>query len=157
MTKGGARGGARLGAGGKPTWKHGKTKVIRVPEVLVDAVLAFARELDDNGTLEPVTGSNTLASIPAKKSLKPLSDIILPLASNDVTVSKILDLSGISVRQHEGCIAIHLEDLVRAGYSILPESLSRLANARLQKLFIDNQLNNGNITQTRQRNRVLHS
>jgi type II secretory pathway component PulJ len=121
------RGGARPGAGGKPTWKNGKTKTIRVPVALADAILAFARDLDEHGIIEPVT------------------------------TSKVVNLSGISIRQNNGAIAIHLEDLAKAGYEIQPKSLSDLANARLQKLSIDKQLKDGNNTQRGERSRVLHS
>lgn len=41
------RGGKRLNAGAKFKWKHGKTKTIRVPVVLVEKVLAFAHSLDE--------------------------------------------------------------------------------------------------------------
>ena len=40
------RGGKRPGAGVKPTWKHGKTKTIRVPVALAEQILEFARKLD---------------------------------------------------------------------------------------------------------------
>lgn len=108
------RGGRRPGAGGKPEWIHGKTKVIRVPEALADKILVIARMLDEGKSLDNVTGS------------------------------KMIDLSGISVRQHDGIIAIHLEDLVRAGYQIRPENLSKLVEARIQKLSIDKRLKYGN-------------
>ncbi|MEM6614111.1 MAG: hypothetical protein AAF652_18045 [Cyanobacteria bacterium P01_C01_bin.72] len=42
------RGGYREGAGGKSTWRHGKTKVIRVPEALSEQILEYARTLDQN-------------------------------------------------------------------------------------------------------------
>lgn len=43
------RGGRREGAGGKPTWKHGKTKPVRVPVALADQVVEIARILDEEG------------------------------------------------------------------------------------------------------------
>lgn len=122
-----ARGGARAGAGIKPTWKHGKTKTIRVPIALAEAISAFARELDEKGMIECDTDS------------------------------KVIDLSGISIRQHDGLISIHLEDLVKAGYKICPEPLSKLVEARLQKLEVDKRLNYGNNPQRRERSRILHS
>ena len=88
------RGGKREGAGGKPKWKHGKTKTIRVPEELADQVLALARELDDNGFLEPDTHSKTL------------------------------DLSGVSTFVSGGKIAVYLSDLVLKGYEIRPLKLA---------------------------------
>ena len=43
------RGGARLNAGAKAKWKHGKTKTIRVPIILADLILKFACNLDEVG------------------------------------------------------------------------------------------------------------
>ena len=53
------RGGYREGAGNKPSWLHGKTKTIRVPEALSDKVLEIARALDE-GNFESVTDSKTV-------------------------------------------------------------------------------------------------
>ncbi len=44
-----SRGGVRPGAGRPYKWKHGKTKLIRVPEALAAEVLAYARDLDGRG------------------------------------------------------------------------------------------------------------
>ena len=42
------RGGARIGAGAKSTWKTpGKTKLVRIPEQIADKVLEAARAIDD--------------------------------------------------------------------------------------------------------------
>lgn len=98
------RGGRREGAGGQSKWKHGKTKTIRVPEVLADQILEFAKKLDE--------GINII---------------------DPVTRSKVLDLSGISIRQNQGAIAIHLEDLARAGFEIRPPNLAKLVEARLDR------------------------
>lgn len=122
-----ARGGARPGAGSKPAWKTGKTKTIRVPIALADAVLAFAKELDERNSI-----------------------------TESVTNSKVINLSGISIRQSNGIIAVCLEDLVKAGYEILPESLSNLVSARLQKLERDKKLEYGNNKEKGQRRRVLY-
>lgn len=106
------RGGARPGAGVKSTWKSGKTRTIRVPIALVDAILAFARELDErDGIMESVTNS------------------------------KVINLFGISIRHQNGATAIYLEDLVKAGYEILPESLSNSVKERMQKLCVDKSSN----------------
>lgn len=43
------RGGRREGAGGKPTWRHGRTKPVRVPEALAEQILEIARILDEEG------------------------------------------------------------------------------------------------------------
>jgi hypothetical protein len=117
-----ARGGARLGAGAKSKWKHGKTKTIRIPELLVSQVLDYTEKLDKGVIIE------------------------------NETLSKTLNLSGISIRQHNGIASIYLEDLIKAGYEILPDSLSNLVKARIKKLEIDKQLKNGNNTQKRRRN-----
>ena len=44
------RGGYREGSGGKPSWKHGKTKPVRVPIALEDKILEIARILDEGGS-----------------------------------------------------------------------------------------------------------
>lgn len=98
------RGGKRPGAGGQFKWRHGKTKTIRVPEVLAEQILEFAKKLDE--------GINTI---------------------EHETPSKVLDLSGISIRVCGGKQAVYLEDLARAGYDILPERLGRIIKAVLRK------------------------
>jgi hypothetical protein len=42
------RGGARPGAGGGCRWKHGRTKLVRLPVALVDKILEVARYMDQN-------------------------------------------------------------------------------------------------------------
>ncbi len=39
--------GGRRSTTWKPTWKHGKTRTIRVPIVLADSILNLARILDE--------------------------------------------------------------------------------------------------------------
>jgi hypothetical protein len=87
------RGGSREGAGGKHKWIHGDTKVIRVPIVLADRILEIARMLDEGIPLDNVTGSKTL------------------------------DLSGISVHPTRKGLAVYLQDLLKAGYKIRPVAL----------------------------------
>lgn len=99
------RGGVRPGAGGPSKWKHGKTKTIRVPEVLVDQILDYAQKLDDEAIIEHETHS------------------------------KVLDLSGISIRVCNGKSAVYLEDLAKAGYEMLPERLGKMFKAILGKDF----------------------
>ena len=41
-------GGARPGAGGGCRWKHGRTKLVRLPVALVDRILEVARYMDQN-------------------------------------------------------------------------------------------------------------
>ena len=50
------RGGARPGAGGGCRWKHGPTKLVRLPVALLDKILEVARYMDQNeGRLPPCT------------------------------------------------------------------------------------------------------
>jgi hypothetical protein len=88
------RGGRRPGAGSKPKWLHGKTKTIRVPEVLADRVLQIARKLDERKFID------------------------------DVTQSKYINLSGIPIRTVRGRPAVFVEDLIKAGFTVRPASLS---------------------------------
>lgn len=103
-----ARGGKREGAGGRPKWAHGKTKVIRVPEALSEIVVSFIEFLDT--TLNPanVTWSN----------------------SDNVTESKTVDLTGITIRSFNGNPCIYVSDLARVGYKIHPERLANSIKAK---------------------------
>lgn len=96
-----AKGGYRKGAGGKPTWKYGKTKPIRVPVILAEKILEFARLLDEHGTeaidIERLTVSNSS--------------------------EKLIDLSGITIRFVKDGPAVYLADLINAGYEIRPSQL----------------------------------
>lgn len=109
------RGGYRLGAGGKPTWSHGRTKVIRVPEALAEKLLEIARALDIGMSLTEVTESK----------------------NEPVTESKVIDLSGISIRAFRDGPGIYLADLLVAGYEIRPEKLAQTARARSTRLRIE--------------------
>ena len=97
------RGGYREGAGGKPKWKHGKTKVIRVPEVLADRIVKYAKDLD--------TG----------KVVKQESKVI-----------EVIDLSNISLISVSGQMGIRLSDLVKKGYEIKPKRLNDIVLASLK-------------------------
>jgi len=90
-----SRGGKRLGAGVKPTWKNGTTRTIRVPIAIAEKVLELARELDKNGFIE--------YEIP----------------------SRVLDLSGVSIPRFRGKSFVSLQDLVVSGYEIKPANLSK--------------------------------
>ncbi len=105
------RGGKREGAGGKPTWKNGKTKTIRVPVVLAEEILRMARELDETGVIERDTES------------------------------KVLDLSGITVPEIRGRRFVFLSDLLMSGYEIHPLKWAETARAelRLTSIAINNQ------------------
>jgi len=87
------RGGKRDGAGGKPTWIHGKTKTIRVPEVLAVRIADLARSLDEGRIID------------------------------DVTKSKYIDLTGISVKFVDGDPVVYIDDLLKSGYTVKPITL----------------------------------
>lgn len=87
------RGGYREGAGGKSKWICGKTTVIRVPEVLAEEVLRIAGLLDEGKSVD------------------------------DVTRSRYLDLSSVSIRYIDGKPAIFVEDLLKADFKIRPIEL----------------------------------
>lgn len=101
----------RPGSGSKPTWASGKTKVIRVPELLADQLLEIARILDKGGSVS-----------------------VVPLLDDKSSKEKVIDLSGISIQQSKGAIAIHLEDLVRAGFEIRPLGLAKIVQARIDRI-----------------------
>lgn len=65
------RGGKREGAGRRSAWNHPKTALIRVPEVFVDQVLAFAKELDnaEQQSTEPKCGAAEATPISHQLSL----------------------------------------------------------------------------------------
>lgn len=115
------RGGFRKGAGGVSTWKSGKTKTIRVPEALADEILVIARAMDSG---EKFISQSKEKSISRSKAV---SDV--------VTESKTLDLTGISIRQNNGIISVHLEDLVKAGYTLKPQKLAVMVEARIRKIL----------------------
>ncbi|HEY9296880.1 MAG TPA: hypothetical protein VIQ31_10990 [Phormidium sp.] len=50
-------GGARPGAGGGCRWKHGRTKLVRLPVALVDKILEVARYMDQNEGRLPLPDS----------------------------------------------------------------------------------------------------
>lgn len=100
------RGGKRVGAGGKFKWKSGKTTVIRVPISLVDEVIAITRMLDEKSSIEPVTRTKEICY-------------------DDVTSSKVIDLSGITIRSFLNQPAVLIADLIVKGYKILPERLNQ--------------------------------
>lgn len=105
------RGGYRVGAGGKPSWRTGKTKTIRVPEALVERILQIARVLDEEGSLELSDDSQNATT---------------------ETESKIIDLSKVSIHAHQRGPAIYLADLLKAGYEIKPERLVRNLKPRVE-------------------------
>jgi hypothetical protein len=65
------RGGARPGAGGGCRWKHGKTKLVRLPVALVNKILEVARYMDQNEGRLPPSGSAVIKSGHPPQSLSP--------------------------------------------------------------------------------------
>lgn len=106
-----ARGGARLNAGAKAKWKHGKTKTIRVPEVLVPQILEYSKKLDNEAIIENVPQSKTVPGIPGTG---------LPVVNNT------LNLSNISIHRFENRSLVFIEDLIKAGYEIQPSKLAAI-------------------------------
>ncbi len=102
------RGGKREGSGLKPVWNAGKTKVIRVPESLVGKIMEFAKILDSEFSLNDVT--------------QPEND--------SVTISKVINLSGVTIRAFPNGAGVYLSDLVRAGYFLKPDSISKLVERK---------------------------
>jgi hypothetical protein len=97
------RGGKREGSGGKFTWIHGKTKTIRVPESLADRILDIAKMIDGGKTVD------------------------------DVTQSKYVDLSGITIRSMGGKQGVLIEDLLKAGYKVRPLALVDMVRKQLDR------------------------
>jgi hypothetical protein len=62
-------GGSRPGAGGGSRWKHGRTKLVRLPVALVDKILEVARYMDQNeGRLPSPASVVILPDCPAENS-----------------------------------------------------------------------------------------
>lgn len=99
------RGGYRKGAGGKSKWIRGKTMVIRVPQVLAEEVLRVTKLLDEGKSVD------------------------------DVTKSKYLDLSSISIRYVSGKPAIFVEDLLKANFKIRPIGLVDQLRKQIDRRF----------------------
>lgn len=88
------RGGYRENAGGKSTWKCGKTTTIRVPVALAEQLKEIARKLDDGESLVADTGS------------------------------KVVNFSGVPIAQVKGKPCVFLEDFLKVGYEIKPLKLA---------------------------------
>jgi len=65
------RGGARPGAGGGCRWKHGRTKLVRLPVALLDQILEVARYMDQNEGGLPPSAAPVLTSGHSSPSLSP--------------------------------------------------------------------------------------
>lgn len=90
------RGGKREGSGGKPSWKHGKTKPVRVPIALADKILEIAKILDES-------------------EFEELEEV--------ETQAKVIDLTGVAILHSKNGPVVRLADLVGVGYQIRPERL----------------------------------
>ena len=64
-------GGARPGAGGGCRWKHGTTKLVRLPVALVDKILEVARYMDENEGRLPSSASVVRIPEYSMQSLSP--------------------------------------------------------------------------------------
>jgi len=112
-----SRGGPRLNAGAKPKWKHGKTKTIRVPEILLNKIMEYAKKLDNEDAIEIVSFSNTVPGNPGTETLVSFST---------------LNLSNIPIYFSNGRSFVFIEDLVKRGYEIQPP---RLAATVLDEMY----------------------
>jgi hypothetical protein len=65
------RGGARPGAGGGCRWKHGRTKLVRLPVALLDQILEVARYMDQNEGQLPPSAPPVITSGHPSHSLSP--------------------------------------------------------------------------------------
>ena len=65
------RGGARPGAGGGARWKHGRTKLVRLPVALLDEILEVARYMDQNEGQLPPSAPAVITSGHPSHSLSP--------------------------------------------------------------------------------------
>src|SRR4028118_1992738 len=65
------RGGARPGAGGGARWKHGRTKLVRLPVALLDEILEVARYMDQNEGQLPPSAPPVITSGHPSESLSP--------------------------------------------------------------------------------------
>jgi hypothetical protein len=65
------RGGARPGAGGGCRWKHGRTKLVRLPVALLDEILEVARYMDQNEGRLPPSAPPVITSGHPSLSLSP--------------------------------------------------------------------------------------
>lgn len=104
-----ARGGRREGAGGRPAWRYGKTKPVRVPIALAEKILEIAKILDE-GKFEDSDNLERFKKL--------------------VTESKVIDLTGVAILYSKDGPVVRLADLVRVGYEIQPERLVRSLKAK---------------------------
>jgi hypothetical protein len=102
-------GGARPGAGGGCRWKHGRTKLVRLPVALVDKILQVARYMDQNEGRLPPSGYPVIMSghpcqslsleeqkeFWAKKKARKLAEMVIcgdeRVWVSDTTFKKLLD------------------------------------------------------------------
>jgi hypothetical protein len=65
------RGGARPGAGGGCRWKHGPTKLVRLPVALLNEILEVARYMDQNEGQLPLSAPPVITSGHLSDSFSP--------------------------------------------------------------------------------------
>ena len=65
------RGGARPRAGGGVRWKHGRTKLVRLPVALLDEILEVAQYMDQNEGQLPLSDPPVITSGHTSHSLSP--------------------------------------------------------------------------------------
>lgn len=106
------RGGRREGAGGRPSWRNGRTKPIRVPIALAEKILEIARVLDERGFE----------------------------LSEEYEEDGVIDLTGVAILYSKNGPVVRLADLVRVGYKIKPERLIRNLEAKPSGSFDLNEL-----------------
>jgi len=92
-----SRGGFREGAGRPGAWKHGETKMIRVPIALSEEVLDIARRLDEGYSIDCDSNSKEVSSHPKVEKAIALLTEALKLKANaggaiKAEIRKALDL-----------------------------------------------------------------
>lgn len=127
------RGGQRANAGAKSTWNAGATKTIRVPIAIADKLLQIARQIDADYESSEKSNHDNYATI------------------EPVTDSKVINLSGVSLRQVDGILSVYLEDLVSKGYTLVPSSIDNMVKSRIKKKQIDKEIARGNYQKRRKR------
>ena len=104
------KGGVRKNAGARSKWKQGKTKMIRVPEVLADKILQYAHDLDEGAIIDTEAESK--------------NNYNLVCESESKSESKILDLSKVSVGTLNSRTFVFLDNLIKSGFLLKPDILN---------------------------------
>ncbi len=85
--------GGRRSTTWKPTWKHGKTRTIRVPIVLADSILDLARILDEGKEVSVdslVTGNNSepIQKLDSEDRIAAIDALTTALSMKQIAMSK---------------------------------------------------------------------